>query len=67
MESKLLKTDTVFKKTYELTFELTYEQDELIRKIGNQQKGGHEDVLPEFLEACVTGNLTEYLAKREKK
>ena len=63
---KQISSVPVYRTRLDITFDLSHEQDELIREVGNAQRGGHEDLLPEFLKEKAGAEFTEYLKKRKE-
>ena len=61
------KSKTILRITYDdISFDLSYGQSELIRDIGNNQSGGHDDILIDFINKQIEKNLTEYLVIRKE-
>jgi hypothetical protein len=57
---KKLDTRLIYATTYEMTFHITNEQDDLITRLGNRI-GGHDDILPRFLHEKIKTEFTDYL------
>lgn len=59
-----MKKEVIHRVTFEITLDLTHEQDQLIMEIGNKQRGGHDEVLPDFIKDRVKFDFEPYLKKK---